>query len=110
MFRWWRTGLGAAFAVAVCSISTCQQRSGEHTPEAERPPAASVTPAPQVSPDMPPAALPAPAPPAPAPSAPAAPPAVPAPAQQPNSAPAPVVPLGPNAKTEDERNSISVFE
>jgi S1-C subfamily serine protease len=106
MFRWWRTGLGAAFAVAVCIISTCQQRSGERTPEAERSPSANVSPAPPVSPEV---ALAEPEAPA-EPPAPAAPPAVPAPAQQPNSAPAPVVPLGPNAKTEDERNSISVFE
>jgi S1-C subfamily serine protease len=103
MFRWWRTGLGAVFAAAACISSTCQQRSAERAPEAESPPMASAEPGAEP--------LAGPAPVAPAPAAPTA-PAVPAP--PPTAAapatPAPIVPLGPNAKTEDERNSISVFE
>src|SRR5687767_381708 len=98
MFRIWGPGIArcfssAAFMLAVCVLSACQGRGVENAPEAEPRPSAS---------------LPEPAAPEPAPA-----PAVPgpAPAQEPVPAPpAAIVPLTPGGKTEDERNSISVFE
>src|SRR6185436_7396107 len=99
MFRVWGPGIGhwfssAAFVLAVCVLSTCQERRVENAPEAEPRPSASLP-----EPSVPEPSVPAPAAPAPAPAA------VPVPAPPPA-----VVPLTPGAKTEDERNSISVFE
>ncbi len=124
MLRWWRTGLGALIVVAVCVISTCQHRSAERMAEADETAEAEQTAQPEQTaepertaeaPQSPtaslsPAPVPAPGAPAPAPGAPAPAPAVPVPPQQATAAPAPIAPLSANAKTEDERNSISVFE
>ncbi|MEO8184889.1 MAG: trypsin-like peptidase domain-containing protein [Deltaproteobacteria bacterium] len=101
MFRVWGPGIGhwfssAAFVLTVCVLSTCQERRVENAPEAEPRPSAS----------LPEPSVPEPSVPEPAPA-----PAAPAPALVPVPAPPPaVVPLTPGAKTEDERNSISVFE
>jgi S1-C subfamily serine protease len=101
MFRVWSPGIGrwcssATVVLGICALSTCQERGAEHAPEAEPKPSAS---------------LPEPAPAAPAVPAPDVPaPAAPAPAPVPAPVPPAIVPLSPGAKTEDERNSISVFE
>ena len=115
MFRFWSPGFGrwfasAAFALAVYTgSSSCQERWLEDAREA----------APKPSATLPEPALPAPAPvpaapePAPAPAPARAPAPTPAPEPAPGPVPgppAPIVPLSPNAKTEDERNSISVFD
>src|SRR4051812_13116322 len=102
MFRLWspvirRWFSSVAFALAVCALGTCQERQAENAPEAERQPSASL-PEPTPAPDLPQQ---------PSLGSPAA-PTAPTPAPVP--APAPIAALGPNAKTEDERNSISVFE
>jgi len=107
MFRVWSSGMGrwcssAAVALGICTLSTCRERTLENAPEAEPRPSASLPEPSPAAPAVPPPDLPATD--APAPAAPApAPVAAPAP-------PAPIVPLSPGTKTEDERNSISVFE
>ena len=97
MFRLWtpmirRWFSSVVFALAVCALGTCHERQAENGPEAEPRPSSS---------------LPEPAPGQALLGSPAA-PTVPTPAPVP--APPPIAALGPNAKTEDERNSISVFE
>ena len=97
MFRLWtpmirRWFSSVVFALAVCALGTCHERQAENGPEAEPRPSSS---------------LPEPAPEQALLGSPAA-PTVPTPAPVP--APPPIAALGPNAKTEDERNSISVFE
>jgi S1-C subfamily serine protease len=120
MFRFWSSDFGrwftsATFALAVCASSTCQERQAENASEREPKPRANVAEpaALEAAPDAPAAQARA-APDAPVPAAPSAAgpsaAAPPAPAPAPAPAPPAIVPLTAGTKTEDERNSISVFE
>ena len=104
MFRLWtpvirRWFSSVVFALGVCALGTCHEREAENAPEAEPLPSASL---PEASPAAP--GTPSAEPSLGSPAAPTAPTPAPVPA------PPPIAALGPNAKTEDERNSISVFE